>query len=1421
MPGLLPGVQIGAAAQAPLSTSTAALGPDTFAMSPAVPCILQTGPSIPFLARGNVFASPATAGAKDSMFNQRVIDDLILQSMRNKYDFYEDGHPLAVYVNRLAARLRNGKARPRIYLTKSWDEINACALSNGAIIMSDRILKFCQYEEELEFIIEHEFQHAIREHFARRTKVLEKLWREKRLETKDFLEDIGQGRIFEYESDLRAVVDMSGRGVNPYGGIVFFGRLQGLRGSKDLAHGSGLDRALNIGMVTRLYDLAVLTQELKTLPEEINSSAIVPGQSDYQLLVSEGVDEFGKMNFERHDCAKRACFQVLMEALLVVAARISRLEDSNAEGHFNRMRLDEDRAVLNTMLGRIKCHIDSEFAALPQAARTNILAIALMAGAKVDLTQVHGDADTLCRIADEFAEGFDSAADFQGLEKVLTPLVFERLGLFFVSEPESFIGSIVRMALETDMFNHSRGGFDRRGYFEFCLEWIDLVDSLSMQRGIRRPDRREALMDLIFLALPNINRKEEMRAFLASATGLRIPLTAGDIDRAARERGVGLVPHRRRKKRKSEIESFFKALKGKSADEVRKAVSEIDFEDSFGFKEEVLARLIPRGPGILAEMSDIARFKWVLSLAGELGFSSPPGDWFDHNITAECAGDILDIHAIFERYFEESADPTRTSKDEFSSFLFRSLEAFVNSYSKTEFMAAFGDLADKIDFARLPRNAHRHEFLERLFSAYEFDLSRTDELKFLFQISFLIADPSLAVRFRGMLSDRLLKTIGRDEAFDFLFVDRHYRFGTSLMTKEEYVDARVNSLEDLEKLRGVAMEADTAPLNAKAGRFAVADVLERHLRGKKALFQIFMETRRDDRKLKETIYSHDEIFRYESGEESPARIAATAMMRTEQAMLSLYTLDAMAIHVLTRHLLVGDRGLLLNHSGRRWLVDYLFENLVREEPENAVIADTLRRGLNELMMVADVETLFFAVAPIVEARILKPPKKTAGWHDILKARMSKREAHAAIDAHGKAEYSRGLMSDLVEDDIVEEDTAKIHAGSYSMAIGKMIGGEGPKPGEEYVSPMGLVLEIASKLGSPGVRFLQILGQFVSVPGEYESEFARIYDGMRGQTKLTAYLLLKREWPELANEVAEIHATVGGGSLMTTFRVRTKDGQDEVVKVLNPNAEYHLHIVYGMLEQTIGRLAEKEGGGYRLAKAALADIRDWIARDITFGGFLDRDRVFCRRNSGFRPEGMRYSVMVPKSRGPNNKYFKREEYVEGTNLTQPERLAEEGHDLKEIAALLIANYWHQIGEGLVHSDVHPGNFRVTKDGRVAILDRNFFIELDERDRALVLGLVGSKGEPVKIARAVRDYFGLDEASALARSIERRISRSGGGGVDAMATVKDIVIYLKEGGVHVPLKITLLIKNLNGLANIARMAGFGGLMEAFAYSADRTR
>jgi predicted unusual protein kinase regulating ubiquinone biosynthesis (AarF/ABC1/UbiB family) len=396
------------------------------------------------------------------------------------------------------------------------------------------------------------------------------------------------------------------------------------------------------------------------------------------------------------------------------------------------------------------------------------------------------------------------------------------------------------------------------------------------------------------------------------------------------------------------------------------------------------------------------------------------------------------------------------------------------------------------------------------------------------------------------------------------------------------------------------------------------------------------------------------------------------------------------------------------------------------------------------------------------------------------------------------------------EDSIKEKTREIKSESKQSGLVTRIIKKDESPLAGSLSPLEFIVTGAKNLGAPGVRFLQLLGQYIDIPEEYQYEFNKVYDGVKGQSKLAAYLLIEREWPEFKEEIKLLLPSIGGGSLMTVYEAIRYDGQREAIKVLNPNTEYHTDKSFSVIKNIIAMQASTDPR-YEIAIPLIEDIYQWIKADIGFQGFLEKDKQFYAQNNGFRSN--KYRIKVPRSYGDENKYYKREEFIQGVNVTHLDELKAKGHNTKAIVSIIAKNYISQIENGLIHSDIHPGNFRVTDNNEVSILDRNFFLELDNQDKMLLFTLQ-KRFIPAKIkVAAVTDYISRYNPE-LPHYFNQAMS-------DSLAKNKneyqlgDLVHTLREMKLSVPLKMTLLIKNFYALQSMSYSVGFDSLIDAIKY------
>lgn len=1332
----------------------------------------------------------------------------VVREFEAKYGFYESSHPLVKYLQSMADRIADdGGLRPKILVTRQWDDVNACSLPDGTIIVSDRLLHFCEYEEELFFVLGHEYQHAVRQHSQKRFELMEESVRNDNAVT-NILKRVGLSRYQEWEADIRSHLDLSKKGINPHGGIIFFRRLAATNDSKDLEHGSPIDRSINLGMTSYLYDMTVLTTVMTPIPRELKAAEVDSSISAYDRLVSIPVSEKGtryEVDHDRRDIAKVASFVTAMEALSEISRRVSATTDQSPS-HLKALTLDEDYAVSRTLVNIIKSHLESQNAGLNVRHKKFLLPMALMLDGGVDLFAMTGDQNPLASVLDTFLENLNSEKDFKELQSLLSSDIFETADLYIQTSIPRFIKSIVITALEGGLFDGKK--FHAKRYVAFCLSWVKTLETLNNKRGCGVGfDQSALLCDLILLAKDSLSKgkagiAEAQALYNEVAQASNFSLSEKDKIKLRSELNLITINHEIEEivsllKKGTEIEiieeKFFHSFQHESPERLIELLSDInDQQVSKGrmLMEKILMS-VAQGKRIYSNLpvSEFERHLWSLGRVGDLNLL----DISFVTITSFPGG----LSAEEYDRLKEAVDPVLDDAHLFNEFVSGYMTPLGLYYrNKDTFMEKVLERLVPVEDSGISLSV---ENLVEWFEIHHFDITSPRDQEFLYRLSFLIPNVDLSLKLRNRVVREMLRTRSTEDCQKLLFEGRHAATNTSWELKSDFMNHRLITLSQLEALEKSVLQIaeQEAPSKSVGGLLGLEFWVDAR-KDKRKFFDACLNTERGELFFRKPIY-------YYFDED-----AASGMYFSDYVMNELYAANSVVRQGLIRTLLVGEDGLLRSPKDRQWLINYFFREYVQSDAGDDELVATLRVSIGTLLESADIEMAYLVVAPLIERRFLKKPDKAFDWRYFLKGEMNPDLIGETFDRYKKMpkdfihlHYLGGIMADHFLPEILL---------SIESALKPYLETPESQKTKPPLSPLKLILEMASQLGSVGVRLLQLLGQFIDLDPEMERDFSQVYDGQKGQSKLTAYMMLKREMggaEGVAREFAEIRAPLGGGSLMTPFEAIGTDGVRQVVKCLNPNAEYHLEMTYGLLEKTLTQLAKTKGGGYSLALDALPDIKEWILADISFTGFLEKDRQFHEQQNGYRVESNSYQIKVPRSLGQENRYYKREEFIDGINLTQMSELKKQGHDVGAIVALVRKNYFDQLtrpvvgGKRLIHSDVHPGNFRVTAQNEVAILDRNFFLEFDDKDEAFVKELKEtpflSLGEhlPTMLAH----YF---DAPHLEEEIRSEIASILMTEVPPQVQVRRLVLALKKMGLKIPLKISLIIKNVISLMHMETAA-----------------
>lgn len=693
-------------------------------------------------------------------------------------------------------------------------------------------------------------------------------------------------------------------------------------------------------------------------------------------------------------------------------------------------------------------------------------------------------------------------------------------------------------------------------------------------------------------------------------------------------------------------------------------------------------------------------------------------------------------------------------------------------------------------------------FFEYVFKNFKFSLEQPEDLKNLLLITEYVDNPSIIAAAKRGIFKRILDGFSFDEGFEVVIQSKNR---TPLDVLELFLQKKARTHTEMEKCHD---EIFKRYLTDEEGSDTIKTTIISELfaqnmspKEKLSLLEDLLETQRDDLKLRQRI-----LLAFLSARKPDTYNAHLDSRTPESVLKDLYRSTDEERYFILQKLFLGKDGIFDQEQTRLTFVDYFFDSHVEASDDNREILEALKQILKKVFEKCAPEQGFFAIHNLLRSRILLPSEGGDNrWEKTREILLTDEKYHGKYH-----DESVKQILDVIFKQLKEEKRASMSQQNLEDSIASIFHDEiqGDNTQKEKLTASDLVVEIARNLGSMGTRFLQLAGQYLELTPELQDKFNQSYDAVSGQSKLTAYNTLKKNWKGFEQEVAEFGNEVGGGSMTSVYRAKTHSSEKRVIKVLNPSFRYQLEEVYKILNAVFSDLSQSDPKRYAIASHVINDLMKWIEADFSYDDFLAKDEKFRKKWDGYSKKANPYKILVPKSFGPESKRFKLEEEIEGKNLTKLEELKAEGHQPSMIVSLIIDNFIAQIKHGQVHSDVHIGNYRVTPDNKVAILDRNYFLQFDFRDQLFLFQLSGKSEDPIGIAQTVVGYFSkFDENKDIdfdkIRTELEQILLAKQEGI--MSALPKVLIALRKNKVHIPLKMTLLVKNLNALKRMADAVG----------------
>jgi ubiquinone biosynthesis protein len=176
--------------------------------------------------------------------------------------------------------------------------------------------------------------------------------------------------------------------------------------------------------------------------------------------------------------------------------------------------------------------------------------------------------------------------------------------------------------------------------------------------------------------------------------------------------------------------------------------------------------------------------------------------------------------------------------------------------------------------------------------------------------------------------------------------------------------------------------------------------------------------------------------------------------------------------------------------------------------------------------------------------------------------------------------------------------------------------------------------------------------------------------------------------------------VGAASIAQVHRAVTSEGRLVAVKVLRPGIEEELARAIDTYEWAAARVERMGGEASRLRpRATIAMFKQWTARELD----LRREAASASElREQMVAESDFYIPEIDWSRTAQRVMTL--EWIDGIKLTDRPALIAAGHDLPNLARILVRAFLRQaVVDGFFHADLHQGNLFALPDGRLAAVD----------------------------------------------------------------------------------------------------------------------
>ncbi len=303
-------------------------------------------------------------------------------------------------------------------------------------------------------------------------------------------------------------------------------------------------------------------------------------------------------------------------------------------------------------------------------------------------------------------------------------------------------------------------------------------------------------------------------------------------------------------------------------------------------------------------------------------------------------------------------------------------------------------------------------------------------------------------------------------------------------------------------------------------------------------------------------------------------------------------------------------------------------------------------------------------------------------------------------------------------------------------------------------------DLATELEGLFIKLAQVMGGREDVlPEPYGRILGRFHDRVPPrpfrELERAASRALGRRLRDVFRDIDE--RPLASASLAQVHRARLLDGSDVVLKIQYPEIARLVRIDLGSMRR-IGTRVDRRFGGIVSGADVIEEMAHFLSLELDFTcEAASTERV---RKAFAGDERIRVPRVYTEH---SSRKLLVLEYLDGTPLTDPERLRKLDTDLPAFARRIAELYAAMIFElGFFHGDPHPGNLLLLPNNVVGLLDFGLAKELPDKfgnwmAALIVRGVRGDREGALEAARALG--FNIDELSPalLAEMVEAAMGR----------------------------------------------------------------